>query len=165
MESLCISGQEWRSICLVYALTQLPAKLANIQEPTGCTAVFQSLLFLAFWHHMPQICASAVFDAFFLRKIELFSRLKTHWEFIDWFSFDPLGIDVFWRWLFVFKWESVTGISLCSSHIFSTTTYWRYSASRWLPWVCNTCSLTARRWAYWGRRLHPQCLPSYPKNC
>ena len=52
------------------------------------------LLFLAFRHHMPQICASPVFDAFFLRKIELFSRLKTHWEFIDWFSFDPLSIDV-----------------------------------------------------------------------
>jgi len=54
------------------------------------------LLFLACRHHMLEICASAVFDAFFASKgpeIELFGRLKLQWDFIDKSKFDPFHGD------------------------------------------------------------------------
>ena len=75
---------------------------SNTGIHTGAIAVVQHLLhrrllFLACRHHMLEICAAAVFDAFFISKgpeIELFGRLKSKWNFIDKSSFDPLDSDV-----------------------------------------------------------------------
>ena len=74
---------------------------SNTGIHTGAITVVQQslkrrLLFLACRHHMLEICAAAVFDAFFTSKgpeIELFGRLKSQWQFIDKSKFDPLDSD------------------------------------------------------------------------
>ena len=54
------------------------------------------LLFLACRHHIFEIYAAAVFDAFFISRgpeIDLFSRFKSQWQVIDKSKFEPLGSD------------------------------------------------------------------------
>jgi len=74
---------------------------SNTGIHTGAITVVQQsfnrrLLFLACRHHMLEICATAVFDAFFVSKgpeIELFRRLKSQWDFIDTSKFESINSD------------------------------------------------------------------------
>ena len=74
---------------------------SNTGIHTGAITIVQQsfnrrLLFLACRHHIFELCAAAVFDAFFVSKgpeIELFGRLKSQWEFIDKSKFEPLDSD------------------------------------------------------------------------
>ena len=76
-------------------------KASNTGVHTGAITIVQSffsrrLLFLACRHHMLELYAAAVFNAFFSSsgpEIELFSRFKSHWNFIDQSRFEPLGAD------------------------------------------------------------------------
>lgn len=68
---------------------------------TGALTIIQRffsrrLLFLGCRHHILEICAAAVFDAFFVSKgpeIEVFARMKSQWGFIDQMKFSELDSD------------------------------------------------------------------------
>ena len=93
--------QEWSGVEQNLAGLCFDTTASNTGVHTGAITIVQSffsrrLLFLACRHHMLELYAAAVFNAFFSSsgpEIELFSRFKSHWNFIDQSRFEPLGAD------------------------------------------------------------------------
>ena len=92
---------EWSGVEQKLAGLCFDTTASNTGVHTGAITIVQSffsrrLLFLACRHHMLELYAAAVFNAFFASsgpEIELFSRFKSRWDFIDQSKFEPLGAD------------------------------------------------------------------------
>ena len=81
---------EWPGVKKHFAGLCFDTTASNTGSHIGAITVIQKsmnrrVLFLACQHHILEICANAVFDAFFVSKgpnIELFGRVKSQWELI-----------------------------------------------------------------------------------
>ena len=92
---------EWPGVEAYLAGLCFDTTASNTGSHNGAITVIQKsmnrrVLFLACRHHILEICANAVFDAFFVSKgpnIELFGRVKSQWELIEKSKFEPLESD------------------------------------------------------------------------
>jgi len=92
---------DWKGVEDHLAALCFDTTASNTGIHTGAITVIQKafdrrLLFLACRHHIFEIYAAAVFDAFFASKgpeIDLFRRFKSEWSFMDKTKFDPLTVD------------------------------------------------------------------------
>jgi hypothetical protein len=93
--------RDWSGVEEHLAALCFDTTASNTGIHTGAITVVQQslnrrLLFLACRHHILELCAAAVFNAFFASKgpeIELFGRLKSQWDFVDKSKFDSLDSD------------------------------------------------------------------------